>query len=240
MDLTPREREVARRIAHGRSSKQIAAELGITFRTVVTHRFRIFKKLGVTNTAELVGQAVRMGLVDFRTSVGISAADGVSVSPSNGDRHCPTSQSVPRVGAMRLSGNLRTHGVETNRLRLEFLSTEFNLCNTFLEFARMNDTGKVQRAAVDAAEHGYRTIHRFLHDPKHALHLTGEQLTTLCGKMHQLRKALDDVLPRGGRSCNLARLNSRASDTFHLAGAEHVRAAGEPGLLYERSGPEGA
>jgi DNA-binding CsgD family transcriptional regulator len=65
MELTPREREVARLIAGGHSSKQIAAELGISFRTVVSHRFRIFQKLGVTNTAELVAQAVLMGLVDF-------------------------------------------------------------------------------------------------------------------------------------------------------------------------------
>lgn len=63
--LTPREREVARLIASGHSSKQIAADLGISFRTVVSHRFRIFQKLGVCNTAELVAQAVRMGLVDF-------------------------------------------------------------------------------------------------------------------------------------------------------------------------------
>ena len=65
MGLTAREREVARLIAGGHSSKQIAADLGISFRTVVCHRFRIFQKLGVSNTAELVGQAVRMGLVDF-------------------------------------------------------------------------------------------------------------------------------------------------------------------------------
>ena len=65
MNLTPREREVTRLIASGRSSKQIAGDLGISFRTVVCHRFRIFQKLGVTNTAELVAQAVRMGLVDF-------------------------------------------------------------------------------------------------------------------------------------------------------------------------------
>src|SRR5690348_10612072 len=65
MNLTPREREVARLIASGHSSKQIAVDLGISFRTVVSHRFRIFQKLGVTNTAELVGQTVRMGLVDF-------------------------------------------------------------------------------------------------------------------------------------------------------------------------------
>lgn len=64
-NLTPREREVARLIASGHSSKQIAADLGISFRTVVSHRFRIFQKLSVTNTAELVAQAVRMGLVGF-------------------------------------------------------------------------------------------------------------------------------------------------------------------------------
>jgi len=79
MDLTPREREVARLIATGHSSKQIAADLGISFRTVVCHRFRIFKKMGVTNTAELVGAAVRMGLIDFFSDANATNGSGESL-----------------------------------------------------------------------------------------------------------------------------------------------------------------
>jgi DNA-binding NarL/FixJ family response regulator len=46
-DLTPAERRVLRGIAEGKSSKQIAAELFIHFRTVETHRANICQKLGV-------------------------------------------------------------------------------------------------------------------------------------------------------------------------------------------------
>ena len=63
--LTPREVEVLRLIATGKSSKQVAYELGMSFRTAVSHRYRIFQKLGVTKAAELVIRAAQMGLVDL-------------------------------------------------------------------------------------------------------------------------------------------------------------------------------
>jgi DNA-binding NarL/FixJ family response regulator len=47
-DLTPREREVLRLIASGRSNKEIAAQLGISERTVKTHISNIFSKLELT------------------------------------------------------------------------------------------------------------------------------------------------------------------------------------------------
>jgi FixJ family two-component response regulator len=52
--LTPREREVLDRAAHGLHAKEIAAELGISARTVEVHKTRIMEKLGVRNVAELV------------------------------------------------------------------------------------------------------------------------------------------------------------------------------------------
>jgi len=61
--LTPRETEVLRLIAEGRSSKEIAAELGMAFRTAVCHRYRIFQKLKVHETATVVRLAVRAGLI---------------------------------------------------------------------------------------------------------------------------------------------------------------------------------
>ena len=64
MELTSRELQVLRLIASGKTSKQVAVELGIAFRTVVCHRYRIFQKLGVHNTAELVMFAVRAGMTD--------------------------------------------------------------------------------------------------------------------------------------------------------------------------------
>lgn len=52
--LTPREREVAAGVAQGKASKVIAADLGISPRTVDVHRSRIMDKLGVRSSAELV------------------------------------------------------------------------------------------------------------------------------------------------------------------------------------------
>lgn len=51
--LTAREEQVAIRIASGRLNKEIAAELGISVRTVECHRSRLMRKLEVKSTAEL-------------------------------------------------------------------------------------------------------------------------------------------------------------------------------------------
>jgi len=53
-ELTAREREVARRIADGQANKVVAAELGISARTVELHRARILQKMGVRSLAQLV------------------------------------------------------------------------------------------------------------------------------------------------------------------------------------------
>jgi DNA-binding NarL/FixJ family response regulator len=50
----------------GRSSKQIAAELGISFKTAVTHRASIMGKLNVHEVASVVREAIRLGLVNTR------------------------------------------------------------------------------------------------------------------------------------------------------------------------------
>lgn len=62
--LSPREHQVLILIADGKSSSQIAEELGVAFRTVVTHRFHLYKKLGVHNAVLLTRLAIRMGLVE--------------------------------------------------------------------------------------------------------------------------------------------------------------------------------
>jgi DNA-binding CsgD family transcriptional regulator len=51
--LTPRECEVMLGIVQGFANKYIAAELGVSCRTVEAHRARIFMKLGVRNAVEL-------------------------------------------------------------------------------------------------------------------------------------------------------------------------------------------
>jgi len=46
----------------GLSSKQIAAKLGITFKTAVTHRNSILGKFGVHETASVVREAIGAGI----------------------------------------------------------------------------------------------------------------------------------------------------------------------------------
>jgi DNA-binding NarL/FixJ family response regulator len=61
--LSKRERQVLHLIVAGKSSKQIAAELGISFKTAVTHRASIMGKLDVHEIASVVREAIRRGLV---------------------------------------------------------------------------------------------------------------------------------------------------------------------------------
>jgi DNA-binding NarL/FixJ family response regulator len=62
-NLTAREVEVLRLIADGLSSKQIAYQLKIAFKTVVCHRSHILKKTNCHETASLVRLAIHGGLV---------------------------------------------------------------------------------------------------------------------------------------------------------------------------------
>jgi DNA-binding NarL/FixJ family response regulator len=61
--LTPREREVLRLVAEGKTTKEIAAILGISVKTAEAHRIRVMKKLETHNTASTVRYAIRQGLV---------------------------------------------------------------------------------------------------------------------------------------------------------------------------------
>ena len=51
--LTPRERDVMDYVALGKPNKIIAAELGVSQRTIEAHRARIFQKMQVKNAVEL-------------------------------------------------------------------------------------------------------------------------------------------------------------------------------------------
>jgi DNA-binding NarL/FixJ family response regulator len=64
-DLTPRETEVLRQIAFGRSNKEIADALAIGDETVKTHVGNVFGKLQVENRAQAVVQALKRGLVSL-------------------------------------------------------------------------------------------------------------------------------------------------------------------------------
>jgi DNA-binding NarL/FixJ family response regulator len=56
---TRREIEIIRVLAEGKSNKEIAAQLGISVRTVETHRAKIMLKLGLHSLAELIHYAIR-------------------------------------------------------------------------------------------------------------------------------------------------------------------------------------
>ena len=62
--LTERERQVLVLIAGGRSTKETAIQLGISYKTADSHRSRILEKLGVHETASMVRYAIRAGLIE--------------------------------------------------------------------------------------------------------------------------------------------------------------------------------
>lgn len=61
--LTPREREILQLIAEGNTSKEVAARLGITVKTVEAHRANIMNKLDLHSASQLVRYAVRNNIV---------------------------------------------------------------------------------------------------------------------------------------------------------------------------------
>jgi DNA-binding NarL/FixJ family response regulator len=61
--LTPKEREILKFIASGKSVKEIAYDLNISVKTAETHRQHIMEKLGIYTTAELTQYAIVKGLI---------------------------------------------------------------------------------------------------------------------------------------------------------------------------------
>ena len=61
---SPRERQVLRFLADGKSSKEIASILDISTRTVECYRARVMHKLGLHSAAALVRYAVRNNIVE--------------------------------------------------------------------------------------------------------------------------------------------------------------------------------
>ena len=61
--LTPRQREILQLIAEGKSTKEIAAVLSVSVKTVETHRTQLMNRLDIHDIAGLVRYAVRTGLV---------------------------------------------------------------------------------------------------------------------------------------------------------------------------------
>jgi DNA-binding NarL/FixJ family response regulator len=61
--LTSRQREILQLVAEGKSTKEIAQLLGLSIKTVDTHRAQIMDRLGIRDIAGLVRYAIRTGLV---------------------------------------------------------------------------------------------------------------------------------------------------------------------------------
>ncbi len=61
--LTPRQREVLKLIAEGKSTKEIALALKISVKTVETHRMLLTDRLDIHHTAGLVRYAIKAGLI---------------------------------------------------------------------------------------------------------------------------------------------------------------------------------
>ena len=69
--LTSREVEVLQLVAEGKANKQIAAELGISIKTVEKHRQHVMAKLDLHDTAGLTRYAIAAGIIESRVQVTI-------------------------------------------------------------------------------------------------------------------------------------------------------------------------
>jgi DNA-binding NarL/FixJ family response regulator len=61
--LTQREREILQLIAEGKTNKEICQQLGISVKTVESHRRNVMVKLDIHETAGLVRHAIKIGLI---------------------------------------------------------------------------------------------------------------------------------------------------------------------------------
>lgn len=66
--LTAREREVVRILAEGRTAREVAAELGLSIKTVEAHKLNLMRKLDLHNRASLIAYAIEAGLVADKIS----------------------------------------------------------------------------------------------------------------------------------------------------------------------------
>src|SRR5690242_722608 len=61
--LSARERQVLQLVGEGKSTKEVAKQLGLSVKTVESHRARLMRKLDLHETASLVRYAIRRGLI---------------------------------------------------------------------------------------------------------------------------------------------------------------------------------
>lgn len=61
--FTDRQKGILQLLARGQSSKEVAAELSLSVKTVNNHRATIVKKLEARNTPEALAKAIQHGLI---------------------------------------------------------------------------------------------------------------------------------------------------------------------------------
>jgi DNA-binding NarL/FixJ family response regulator len=66
--ITPRELEIIRLLAAGKSNKEVGTQLGIAIRTVETHRANILLKLGLHSLADLIHYAIRHEIIPSKAN----------------------------------------------------------------------------------------------------------------------------------------------------------------------------
>ena len=66
--LTPRQREILQLLAEGSSSRKMARTLGVSIKTVESHRAQLMERLGIHDVAGLVRFAIRAGMVRIEES----------------------------------------------------------------------------------------------------------------------------------------------------------------------------
>lgn len=91
--LRRREVEIVRRLAAGRSRRAIAGELFLSESTVKAHLASVYRKLGVSNRAAAVANAIRFGI--------LSALDGCDARPMRDARVAPQHEPDGSLGEMR-------------------------------------------------------------------------------------------------------------------------------------------
>lgn len=62
--LTPRQREVLKLVIEGCTMKEVANRMGISTRTAESHKYEMMEDLGVSNTAELIQYAIKLGMTE--------------------------------------------------------------------------------------------------------------------------------------------------------------------------------
>jgi DNA-binding NarL/FixJ family response regulator len=72
-ELTTREREVLALLATGHAMKVVAHRLGITYRTVAFHKYKMMQRLGIRTNAGLTTYALRSGALGTAHPIGVGA-----------------------------------------------------------------------------------------------------------------------------------------------------------------------